>query len=608
MLSRRNKQQEGFAALFITILIMVVVLGISVSIYISNYNEQKIFRNAIKSLQAYYAAEAGIEDSVYRIKNSMNTPSNYTIPVGVASVDVLVDAPNQNTKIITANGSEDNIFRKLETRMSIEAVNPEFFYGAQIGALGLIMENNSRIEGTGGQAGNVYSNGPVDGEGGTITGNIFVATGMSEDQTHIVYNSDQVFGQADPIIDIAQSFIPSVTNTLVKVSVYIKKVRNPDSRPVRILTDSAGSPSIPVLATTTLRKDLVGTSYGWVDIVFPIPPILTQGTTYWLSIDASRDNNDYWVWGKDQYQGYGNGQAKYAQDWSAPSPAWVEIAGDLNFKTYMGGQATFLEGVTVYGDAHANTITGSKICGNAYYQTIDGSSFGYLWDPSRSDCPEPLTPGTDSRSADPPLQNMPISESNINQWKEDAAGGGIHPGGDLIVNTDMSYGPKKIDGNLVMASNNKILTVTGTIYITGYLDVSGIGSSIRCSSDYGLNSCLVIVDKWVHIANNGTFQGSGEQGSYIMILSNSPCDGSFTANCTDHNAAMDLHNRAVGAIFYANDGLIYLYNGVEVTELTAKKIYLNQEAIIRYEQGLINAGFSSGPGGSWLIDNWKEIE
>ena len=93
-----------------------------------------------------------------------------------------------------------------------------------------------------------------------------------------------------------------------------------------------------------------------------------------------------------------------------------------------------------------------------------------------------------------------------------------------------------------------------------------------------------------------------------MILSTSDCDGTFSANCTHHNAAMDLHNGATGAIFYANDGFIYLHNGVVVSELTAKKIQLNQGAVIRYEQGLINSSFSSGPGGSWKVESWKEVE
>lgn len=602
-------KEKGFAVFYLTILVLAAALAAASSIFTAAYREQKVIKSITKSNQAYFAAEAGLEDATLRIKKSMKVPSSkYALIVGAESADIQVISPSPNTRIIQSTGTASNIFRKIENRLSIETVNPSFFYGAQAGILGISMENNSRIEGALGASGNVYSNGPISGDSGaTITGNVFVATGMAGDQSLILYNSDQIFGQTNPIIDVAQGFVPSVSNTLVKASLYLKKVGDPDDLTVMVLTDSAGSPTKTVLAQSELNENLVGTSFGWVDVVFSSPANLTQNVAYWLAVDASRDGNDYWVWGKDQNQGYIPGQAKYSQDWNAGSPNWTGIAGDLNFKTYMGGQATFLDDVTVIGDAHANTIASSKVCGNAYYQTIDSFSANFLNDPSKPTCSDPLTPGAAyPGSQDPPLQNMPISDSNINQWKDDAALGGIYAG-NLTVSSNMSYGPKEIDGNIVMTSNNKTLTIAGTVHATGYLDIDN-GSTIRCSADYGLNSCMIIVDKWVHIQNNGIFRGSGQPGSYLMLLSNSVCDGSSSVNCTHHNAAMDLHNGATGAIFYANDGLIHLHNGVEVSELTAKKIQLEQGAVIRYEQGLVNAGFSSGPGGSWEVTSWKETQ
>lgn len=603
-----SNNQRGFAAFFVTILVFSVVFAISTGIFILTYGEQKIIKNITNSNKAYYAAESGLEDAIIRVKKSMNLPSNYSISSDGAIASVSVQAPNANTRIITANASMNNVFRKLEMQVSIEAITPEFFYGAQAGDLGITMENNSRIEGTGGASGNIYSNGPISGNNGaTITGTVFVATGMEENQNFSVYNSEQIFGQANPVIDVAQSFQPSISNTLVKASIYLRKVGDPEDRTVKILTDNAGSPTETVLASGQLDEDLVGTAFGWVDVIFPSAPNLISGTTYWLMVDAAKDSNDYWVWGKDQNSGYALGQAKYVQDWNSPSPSWSDIAGDLDFKIFMGGQATFINNVIVYGDTYANTITGSKICGNAYYQTMDAPSLNFLNNPTNPTCLDPLTPGNANPGAsDPPLKNMPISDSNINQWKADAASGGTYSG-NLTVSSSMSYGPKKIDGNLILTSNNKVLTVTGTIYVTGYLDISN-GSTIQCDTSYGLNSCAVVVDGWVHSENNGIFRGSGQPGSYIMILSTSNCDGTFSENCTHHDAAMDLHNGAVGAIFYANDGMIYLHNGVEVTELTARRIYLSQGAIIRYEQGLANASFSSGPGGSWQVTSWEEVE
>ena len=600
-----NRGQALFTAV---IFLLFISLAIVLSLTVSAMKSSQISLALLDSKKSYFLAEAGIEDAVYRIKKSLNIAPNYTMVADQGSSEVAISSPSQNNRIITVFSNIGDIFRKVEMRLTVGIINPDFFYGAQVGILGLEMENNSRIEGVGGVSGNVYSNGSIDGDNGaTITGNVFVATGMSADQPHTVYNSDQIFGQTNPVIDIAQSFKPNFSDRLVKISVYIKKIGDPGDRTVRILTDSSGSPSKTSLVSATLRSNLVSASFGWVDIVFSSPPNLVQGDTYWLMINVSRSANNYWVWGKDQNQGYGNGLAQYTQDWNAASPSWTTIAGDLNFKTFMGGQITFLQDVIVNGDAHANTITNSQICGNAFYQSIDQYSLDFLNNPSKPTCSDPLSPGTaNPESADPPLENMPISDSNINQWKQEATNGGTRSG-DLIVYSNMSYGPQKIDGNLLMTSNNKTLTVVGTIYVTGYIDIDN-GSAIRCAASYNLNSCVVVAEKWVHISNNGIFGGSGQSGSYIMLLSNSNCDGSSSANCTDHNAAMDLHNNAAGAIFYANDGLIFLHNGVEVSELTAKKIHLEANAVIRYEQGLVNASFPSGPGGSWDVTSWKEIK
>jgi len=600
--------ERGFAAIYVAIIVLIIMAGIALSLLFLVVNQQKILGNSLKSYQSFSVAEAGIEDALYRIKNGLDISSDYSIAVGSGLVNVLVDSPNSKTKIITATGNIKNIFRKLELVLVIDTISPQFFYGAQAGDLGIIMENNSRIEGAGGTTGNLYSNGSVDGApGATITGDVFVASGMEEDATHTVYNSDQIFGEANPIIDIAQSFRPSVSNNLAKVSVYVKKEGKPGSRTVRILTDSGGSPSKTSLGSGTLYSSSVGTSYGWVDVIFSSPPSLTAGQSYWIMIDADRNNKDYWFWGKDKNLGYGNGVGKYTEDWNTASPSWTTITGDLNFKIYMGGSATFLDDVIVSGNAHANTISNSKICGDGYYQAIDQNSLDFLNTPSNPTCADPLSPGTAfPGSIDPPLANMPISDSNINQWKKEAESGGTHSG-DLVVNTNMSFGPQKIDGNLIMTGNKKTLTITGTVYVAGHIDISN-GSTIRCSPTYGLYSCVIIADQWIHLVNNGIFQGSGQPGSYLMILSTSPCIGILPGDCTDFNAAMDIHNNVSGAIFYAHNGLIYLHNGVEATELTGRKIHLENTATVRYEQGLVNSEFSSGPGGSWQVASWKEIE
>jgi hypothetical protein len=599
--------QKGFIAYILTIVILAIMLAILGGIAILTIDEYKIIGNTLKSSQAYYAAESGVEDAIYRIKNSISLSPHYNMTVDFSPIEVLVGSPSSNSRIITTIGNTAKDFRKVEVNLSVTSIRPEFFYGVQAGDLGVTLSNNASIEGASGTAGNIYSNGSIHGSNNvTITGDVSVATGMAEDESYTLNNSDQIFGQTNPIIDVAQSFKPSVSEKLNKIMINVKKIGNPGNMTVRILTDSSDSPSKTTLASGVLYASLVGTSYGWVDVVFSSPANLTAGTNYWIMADASQNNSNYWSWGKDKDKGYGNGIAKYTQSWSAASPVWAEIAGDLNFKSYMGGQLTDLDSVVVLGTARANTITNSKICVDAYYQTIDSSSLSFLNSPG-SPCPTPRTPGTAfPGSPDPPLMNMPISDSNINQWKDEATDGGVRSG-DLVVSTSsMSFGPSKIDGNLLI-SNSKTLTVTGTIYVTGHIDISN-NASVKCSPAFGLYSCVVVADKWINLSNNGTFQGSGQPGSYIMLLTTSPCDGISPGDCASGNSAINILNNAIGAIFYAQNGLVNVSNNVTATELTGRKINISNNAVVRYEQGLVNANFTSGPGGGWQIINWKEIE
>jgi len=303
---------------------------------------------------------------------------------------------------------------------------------------------------------------------------------------------------------------------------------------------------------------------------------------------------------------YSNGSAVGANN--------AKITGDL---TISG--ANSVDELEVWGTVRANTITDTEICGNAYYQSIDVDSLSFLNGPSSPTCSAPLTPGTAyPGSANPPVVALPISDAQIQGWKNDAEAGGTINGNcgdsgaagcDIPNDGTLSLGPKKINGNLTL-TKKQTLIVTGTLYFTGNIDIdSSSGATVKCSSGFGSASCIVIADGWVHIQNNATFQGSGAAGSYIMLLATiSGCNGGAqTSPCTHHNAGMDLHNNAAGAIFYVPNSMVNLHNGVNVTELTAYKLRLDNNAVITYESGLANAQFSSGPSGGWDIASWEEV-
>ncbi|MDP3934713.1 MAG: choice-of-anchor R domain-containing protein [Candidatus Giovannonibacteria bacterium] len=611
-------RMAGQAAMTAVILMLFIMLSAIFGASSVALKEAKVAEENKKSKLSFFAAESGLEDAVYRLKRGKNLTSSFSLTLNGATSNTTVTSSG-GRKDIYSEGSNSGDIRALSSVL-LNSTGISFYYGAQVGEGGMIMDQQSQIKGSGGAAGNIYSNGSVSGESGaTVTGDLIVATGVTEDTNarSTTCGEDQIVGQANPQIDFAQSFKPSDSKPLAKISLYLKKVGSPGDATIRITSDIGGVPAKSSLASATLSSGSVGTSYGWVDVAFSSPPNLTSGTTYWFILDASKDANKYYIWCKDSGAGYANGSPKYSQDWN--DDPWAGVSGDLDFKTYLGTGVSSIDGVVVYGNAKANTITNSKICGNAYYQSIDAGSLSFLNNPSNPTCPDPLTSGTAfPGSSDPPPQNMPISDSNIQSWKNDAVAGGTITGncGDNGVsgcnigdNGTLSLGPKKIVGNLVL-TKKQTLVVTGTLYFTGHLDMdSSSGATVKCDPSFGANSCVVIFDSWIHLKNNSLFQGSGTAGSYILILTTlTGCNGGEeTSPCTHHNGAIDLHNNATGAIFYAGDSMINLHNGVGVTELTAYKLRLDNGAIVTYEQGLTNANFSSGPSGGWNIKSWGEI-
>ncbi|MDO8557944.1 MAG: choice-of-anchor R domain-containing protein [bacterium] len=428
-------------------------------------------------------------------------------------------------------------------------------------------------------------------------------------------------------VDIAQSFQTSTSAPINKIRLYIRKVGSPQNATVQINTNSGSDPGKnpgDVLASGTLSANLATGAYAWVDVTFATSPVLTAGTTYWLLIDTNQDNSNYWVMGIDTMNGYPYGLGKWSPSWNAGSPVWTDAGGDLNFQIFMGGIETKIDNVDIGGNAHAHRIENSTVTSSAFSTIfIDSSAVGDVFTDVLEDCSSPIggdaaynsisnctvngvttTPTTPP--ADPPPQNMPISQGQIDQWKLDAASGGTY-NGDFAPGSSTSLGPKVINGNLILTTNNVVLTIKGTVYVQGYIDISN-GSTIQLDAGYGSLSGAVLADEWIHVANNGTFRGSGQSGSYLMLLTTSSCTGVPAGNCTDHDSAIDLLNNADGAIFYASSGLIYLHNGVSATELTSYKLQLSQTATITYQQGLANAQFSSGPGASWVIQKWREVE
>lgn len=573
------------------LVVVFVALGVVLFTVLSIVaGAQVYFQNASYSVDAEKAialAEAGIDKAINSLNKTGGSYSEETETVlDDGSYSVFITSKDSATKVIEATGYIPNkTAAKVKRTIKISAsrgVGVAFVYGIQVGEGGLELGNSNTV------LGSIYSNGNISmNNSNTITGDAYVAGGPSptaDQQTDCegVNCQDFLFGKnvsGQNILDVAQSFKPSSTNTLNKVSIKIKKINTPADVIVRILRDENGKPDKnQVLATGTLYSSLVTTEFGWIDVTFDSTPSLTENQTYWLMIDTSSNSSNYWGWQNDLAQSYVRGLPKWSANWSAGSPSWNLFNGDLSFKTFMGGVPTSIRGGNsdqVLGNVHANTIDNLTISQDAFFQTI-----------TRSTVLGTKHPG----SADPPPKVFPISEANITAWKQEAESLGVTRGD--ISSCISTLGPGKFISNVTF-NNSCTVTVKTPIWITGNFSLNN-SNILRLDASFGSTSGVIIVNGTADFGNSNQLLGTGAGSSILMLLSTYDSRSSGIT-------AIDVNNSGNTAVLYADKGIIEPGNSNNFKELTAWKIKLTNSSTINYETGLSSTLFTSGPSGSYTL-------
>lgn len=254
------------------------------------------------------------------------------------------------------------------------------------------------------------------------------------------------------------------------------------------------------------------------------------------------------------------------------------------------GSGTIDNDVVVAGNGHSikDVYVGGNVLAYSCLSSASVANLTYVTGGSHT-CT--VRGATSSQSSEILPQPLPISQSQIDGWKADATAGGAS--GSVTVSGTQSLGPKKITGNLTI-NNSATLKITGTIYVTGQISLSN-NATIKLDSSYGSLGGVILSDGKIDMGENSIASGSGQSGSYLLML---------TTNSA--NDALTLNNNVVGSVFYASAGTINLNNNVQTKEVTGYGIALQNNAVITYESGLINSFFSSGPGGTWKVTSWQE--
>ena len=578
----RFSTREGQAAILGVLFVMAAMLAATFGAASIGAKETRVANENMRSRSAYFAAEAGIEDAVYRTRRNKNLTSSFEISLNDATAATAVSTIGK-TRTVTAEGESASAIRGLEVILKESTDEVQFFYGVQVGDGGLEMKNNSVVNG------NIYSNGNIIGSSGAkITGDAFVAGGINENPSieWTNHDGDYFFATVSSNKDIAQSFTASASGALNRISAYLGKVGNPSNITVHITGDNGGKPNTSSIASATLSPSAVGSAPSWVNIAFENPATVSSGTKYWIVLDyGSSSAVNYWNWRKDTSDAYTNNTGKYTSNWSSGSASWTNVSGDLAFRVWIGGTNTRIENMII-GDASAGVGAARA---NAF---VDVTVRGV-------ECPN-----SNCIIDNLPREELPISDGVIQDWRNIAEAGGVcappicDSSGNYALDNGASgvLGPIKIPGNLTL-SNNAILTMTGTIWVAGNVALSN-NCNISLDASYGQNSGVLLTDGTITISNGCNLQGSGDPDSYIMTLSakNSPT-----------NTVIGVDNNAMGVIYYAHGGRIHFSNNAQAKEATAYGIELDNGATITYESGLSNIDFSSVPTGGWTVDSWQEI-
>ncbi len=587
---------RGYVMLLTAIIFMMVSLIIVFGLATPIVKQIFVSRDIWGAKQSYYLSEAGVEDVLYRLKDStfsskLETTETLTLNGYNATTTV---GPIGEERTVSTLSDQNNYKKTIEAKV-IQSTGNSYNYGILTGVGGFVLTGGSSV------TGNVYSNGDILGGAGVhITGSAIAASGGSifEDEnnkTPIPPPNSITFNNAYASRDFAQSFQPSTTSNILKISVYIKKTNSPSDFVVNLTTNSSGNPG-SVLASSVLYANNVTTNFGWVDLAFAQTVTLNKDTTYWLVIkgvvkSGKTSTNTYTIGANNLY---GRGQAKTG----VTGGTWNSTNLDGYFSLYLssvhgkifGNEGDYLFiGSSSTDMAWAGDVSHVSAAGEIYCLTGTNNAGGKTCNTSEG------LPGT---------MPMPISEANIDGWKDEAAAGGTYSGNFAVHWDGGILGPKKITGNLTVDGGGTLL-VTGTLWVQGYITLTG-GGKIKVSPSLGPNSVVIITDKYVSISGGAQFEGSGTAGSYPVVVSTSICPN--TTPCADGNSAIYLSGGSGAVVLNAPFGKININGGSGARSVNGNQIYISGGGNVTYEAGLANLSFSSGPSGGWQISGWKELE
>lgn len=298
---------------------------------------------------------------------------------------------------------------------------------------------------------------------------------------------------------------------------------------------------------------------------------------------------------------YSNGPIKGTEDGARVTIDAVSAqdSGKIE-KIQVDGNATAhtIKTATVGGRARGYSLDGTTVGGNAeFYSLTDCTIGGSAWYTIKTGCTVSGAQTTPYAGyPDEPREPFPISDQQITDWKNAAAGGGTISG-DYTINDDqnISLGPKKITGQLHIKSRGT-LTLTGPVWVQKKIDIDKDGT-VALAAAYGNSSEVLITDERGDLSKEVDFQRAGPD-SYILLISTSD----------DDKDAITIAKNADALVAYAPNGTIHIQKSATLREATANKLKLDKDVQVIYESGLTSVQFTAGPSGGWRVKRGTRVE
>jgi Tfp pilus assembly protein PilX len=219
----QNHTERGAALITFVIFFLlastILVIGIGRGVY-QSLSETRMLQDG---KQSFYAAEAGIEDAVYRLRDakSYSSTESFTFNGSVVNTARVL---NIDVYEITATANTNGSVRRSFVELAV-GDGASFNFGLQAGNGGVFMENNSTI------LGNVFANGTVEGANNNIVYGDIVSAGPA--------------GLADGVHATGSVWAHRIESSLVDRDAYYQTI-------VGTIVNGNSFPGSPDQATATL--------------------------------------------------------------------------------------------------------------------------------------------------------------------------------------------------------------------------------------------------------------------------------------------------------------------------------------------------------------------